>query len=672
MQENKTRNKTIRWRRFSHASYSAFCSMHKVINIGVLSVAMIANADAKARNQHDADSTQFILSETTLDDIEVTADSSTTILNTDGQHFTVVSRQEVKAAAAHSVNDLLKQMPTIDVRQRGGFGVQTDLSIRGASADQTTLLLNGIDISSPHTGHLSADFPIPSDAISQIELTEGGTGTAGTLNIAVQPDSVNRADLQASVGLYGLVEGDFFLNVNAKKTSHIASLSAARCDGAVDNGDFRQGKAYYFGQLDNQKLLMEWQTGYSRQSFGANTFYSAAFDNQWERTNRVLTSVRMETKTPVRFAALASWVRSLDHFQLIRDSSYGENYHKTDVFHFQPEANYRWKGGKTSFGVDYKHENIYSTNLGVPMENDSIKIFNVDDKYYKKSKARDLLSLYLKHNFLFRKWNLNVGVRTFKNFDEDDKLHFLPFINAKVEINRNWALFASWNNARRTPTFTELFYKSPTNQGNTDLRSEFTSTINLSAKCRKNGIGAELSTYYTRGKDMIDWVMYSSDDIFHSANFQLDNMGFEINDQLFFHEWFDCIPITLTLGYHFIHQERHDNEEIFKSYYALEYLNHKFVTQLRIEPVKNLELQLSYRFVSRNGGYLIYENKKNTGVLKEYDPYGIMDFKVSYRFKRVDLFGEINNVLNTEYYDYGNVPQPGIVAKMGAKYKFIK
>lgn len=664
-------NKAIKWRRFSRASYSAFCSMHKVVNIGVLTVAMVANADAKAKNQHDTDFSQTSLQETMLEDIEVTADSSTNILNVDGQHFTVISQQDVKAAASHSVNDLFKQMSTIDVRQRGGYGVQTDISIRGASADQTTLLLNGIDITSPQTGHLSADFPISTDAITKIELSEGGTGTAGTLNISIEPDSLNHIDVQAISGLYGLVEGNLFLNLNGKKTSHIANISGNRCDGAVKNGDFRQGKFFYLGQLDNNKLFAQWQSGYSRQSFGANTFYSAAFDNQWERTNRLLNSIRLETKTAVKFSTSLSWMQNYDHFQLIRDSSYGENYHRNDVLNFSPELSYRWKGGKTSIGATYRHESILSTNLGVPMENDSVRVFNSDGKFYKKNKSRDILNAYLKHNFLFRTWNLNLGVRTYRNFDEDDRIHFLPFVNAKVEINRNWTLYASWNNARRTPTFTELFYKSPTNEGNTDLKSEFTSTANLSVKCRKKGISAELTGYYTHGKDMIDWVMYTSDDIFHSANFQLDNMGFEINNGFFFHEFFNCIPIKLTLGYHFIHQERHDDTEIFKSNYALEYLKHKFVSQFLIEPVNNLQLQLSYRFVNRNGGYILYENGKSTGELVNYDPYGIMDFKVSYKVQKFDIFGEINNLLNKEYYDYGNVPQPGIVGKLGITYHIL-
>lgn len=665
-------NKAIKWRRFSRASYSAFCSLHKVVNIGVLTVAMVANADAKAKTQRDTVSVDSTMKETLLEDVEITAERTASIISQDGQHSFVVVQQDVKAAAAHSVNDLFKQMSTIDVRQRGGYGVQTDISIRGASADQTTLLLNGIDITSPQTGHLSADFPVSTDVIKQVELNEGGTGTAGTLNVTIQPDTFNRLDVQALAGMYGLAEGNLLLNLKGKHTTHLANLFADRCDGAVQNSDFRQAKLFYMGQSDKERLLMEWQCGYNRQSFGANTFYSPAFDNQWERTNRVLTSLRMETKTPVKFTSSIAWMRNYDHFQLIRDSSYGENFHRCDVFMFSPEWSRRWKGGKSSVGVNYRHESIISTNLGVPMEDDSIPVFHVDDTYYKKSKRRDILNIYLKHNIPFKIWNLNFGVRTYRNFDDEDRIRFLPFVNAKVNLHRNWTLFASWNNARRTPTFTDLFYKSPTIEGNTHLKSEFSSTASLSVRYRGKGLCSEVAGYYTHGKDMIDWVMYHSDDIFHSANFQLNNMGVELNNVLILNELFKCIPMQISVGYHYIHQEREDDTEVFKSNYSMEYLKHKLVAQFFVEPIRNLQMQLSYRYVCRNGGYVLYENRVNTGQLISYNPYGIMDFKASYKIRKVEVFGEVNNLLNETYFDYGNVPQAGIVGKVGLIYHILK
>ncbi|MFC2642007.1 MAG: TonB-dependent receptor domain-containing protein, partial [Propionibacterium acidifaciens] len=35
-----------------------------------------------------------------------------------------------------------------------------------------------------------------------------------------------------------------------------------------------------------------------------------------------------------------------------------------------------------------------------------------------------------------------------------------------------WQLFASWNKSLRLPTFTDLYYKSPTQEGNLGLQAE--------------------------------------------------------------------------------------------------------------------------------------------------------------------------------------------------------
>ena len=85
----------------------------------------------------------------------------------------VLSRQDIEQAAAQSVNDLLKSVAGVDVPQRGSFGIQTDIGIDGGTFDQVTLLLNGVDIGNPQTGHLSADFPVSISDIERIEVLEG-------------------------------------------------------------------------------------------------------------------------------------------------------------------------------------------------------------------------------------------------------------------------------------------------------------------------------------------------------------------------------------------------------------------------------------------------------------------------------------------------------------------
>ena len=71
------------------------------------------------------------------------------------------------------MNDVLKLCAGVDVRQRGSFGMQTDISINGGTFDQILLLVNGFPISNPQTGHNAAEFPLNLSDIERIEVLEG-------------------------------------------------------------------------------------------------------------------------------------------------------------------------------------------------------------------------------------------------------------------------------------------------------------------------------------------------------------------------------------------------------------------------------------------------------------------------------------------------------------------
>lgn len=109
-----------------------------------------------------------------LNDTEVTGTRAPMPADKAVRLVQVIDRKTIEGISAHSVNDLLKMVAGVDVRQRGGFGVQTDIGVNGGTEDQLTVLLNGINISNPHTGHLTMDLPVSVDDIERIEVIEGG------------------------------------------------------------------------------------------------------------------------------------------------------------------------------------------------------------------------------------------------------------------------------------------------------------------------------------------------------------------------------------------------------------------------------------------------------------------------------------------------------------------
>lgn len=159
-----------RWKRFSNEKFSAFRSMHKSVSIGVLSIATLSAADLKAQTQPDSSAAELNYQ---LQDIEVTSERVPLTMSVAPRMVTVMTKEDVSAATVQSINDLLEYAVGVDVRQRGEMGVQSDISVRGGTFDQITVLLNGINISSPHSGHLTADFPVSMDEIERVEVLEG-------------------------------------------------------------------------------------------------------------------------------------------------------------------------------------------------------------------------------------------------------------------------------------------------------------------------------------------------------------------------------------------------------------------------------------------------------------------------------------------------------------------
>lgn len=679
--------KTVRWRRFSNASYAVFCSLHREVTIGMLSLAMVSMSfDGKSQTNGTegiAAGDAIIADDAEVSELEsvvVTSSRAPLTSSEAARMVTVLTSADIKAAAAHSVNDLLKLATGVDVRQRGEMGVQTDISVRGGTFDQITILLNGINICSPQTGHLSADFPVNMDDILRVEVLEGpaarlfGTSAfSGAINIVTDMESHSNVQAHVFGGQYGLGGGDAHVNISNQKLSQQISGGYTRCDGAVENDDFKQAKVFYQGRYNSEEANVDWMLGYSDQKYGANTFYSAAYPNQWEETERYTASVRAETKGKVRVSPTLYWNRSYDHFQLIRDTHTGENFHRNDVYGLNLNAWTRWKLGKTAVGAEVRNEGILSTNLGRPMNNDSVKAHGESDIFYKKKDNRTNISYYLEHDILLRQVTISLGLMANVNTALDEDIRLYPGIDMSYRPADDWKLTASWNQALRMPTWTDLYYKSPTQEGNTGLEPEKVNAFNVSGQFNNKSVLAQINGFYTHGTNMIDWVMYDETDIYHSANFELNTLGAEFTFGLYFRSIFgDRCPLNkFTASYAYIHQDREDDTKIFKSNYALEYLKHKAVFSLDSRIISKLNGSISYRWQDREGGYIAYgPDHKSTGVLVDYDPYGILDLRLSWDDKYYTIYAEASNLLDENYYDLGNVAQPGIWMKAGVKVKF--
>ena len=82
----------------------------------------------------------------------------------------------------------------------------------------------------------------------------------------------------------------------------------------------------------------------------------------------------------------------------------------------------------------------------------------------------------------------------------------------------------------RLPTFTDLYYTSPAQLNNLDLKPEHAITYRFAADYARSGWNASLFTYYRQGRDIIDWVWREELGKWHSEQeSKLDTYGLEVS-----------------------------------------------------------------------------------------------------------------------------------------------
>ena len=585
---------------------------------------------------------------------------------------TVLERADIQAAPVQSINDLLKYAVGVDVRQRGPIGAQTDVSIRGGNNEQITILLNGINICDPQTGHNAFDFPLDISDIERIEVLEGPAGRVygtsslvGAINIVTRRATENALDAHLDGGSYG------YLNAGARvavtgKTSHSVSANFTRSDGYSRNkagglnADFNGGKAFYQGSYDDEQISVSWHAGVSGKGFGSNTFYGAKWDDQYEHVLKTYTAIQAENKQG-RFHLKPSiyWNRSADRFELFRNAAdkYPFNYHRTDVYGVNLNSYFDWALGRTALGAELRNEDLVSGNLGEPLSKKHH--IHGTDRDYEYGLNRTNISFVLEHNILLSRFTLSAGVVAVKNSWNEMNMRVYPGIDASYRFGDNWKVYASYNTSLRMPSVTELYYSVGGHKADKHLKPEELSAVEGGIKYASHTVEGSLSIYHNHCRNLIDWVRRTNDADapWESVNFtKVNALGVEAALTLELAQLMtgQSILRKLNMAYNYINQDKVESEGL-QSQYTLEYLRHKLVCNLQMHLISQLNLGLNYRFQDRTGTYT-----DSDGNVQKYKPYGIIDARLSWDTPNYNLYLEANNLFDKTYVDFGHIPQPGI------------
>lgn len=672
---------SVVWTHFTRRGDAIFLSLKREVRIGVLSVATLAAAcpDSAAAIMAFSQPTTPINDgdelELTLDDAEVVGTLAPLPADKAVRLVQVINRQDIEASSANSVNDLLKLAAGVDVRQRGGFGIQTDIGVNGGTEDQLTVLLNGINISNPHTGHLTVDLPVSVDDIERIEIIEGGASRvygsqafAGAINIVTRTERKNTLGAHVQAGSHGTFGTNAHVAANTTHFFNRISGSYARSDGGTSNDDFNKANAYWNGKFRSQHFDAALQAGLSTMNYGANTFYGTGSDTQYEEDRRYLIAAQAEYKGAVNIPVQVYWNRSLDHYvwKRVNPQAY-QNFHQTNVYGANLNAHTTWALGKTAIGIEFRRENILSTRLGKEIPEDEQHKYKVPghDIHYKYKDGRSNLGLYFEHDILLKRMTLSFGVLANHNTSVDGGMKFYPGIDLSWRPTNRWKLFASFNQSLRTPTYTDIYYNGPGLQGTLQLKPEQSTDWHLGTAYTGDFYQLQVKGFYRHGTDMIDWVKYIGADYYETANSDIDNLGAEalihLNLARICGE--SALLQCLTLSYCYNYKYRVHTEPDANYTSRMTFLRHKLVASLNHRIAGKLSAQWDFTLKNRSGEF----DNAQTGERQTYGSYATLDMKIQWTHPRYSVYLQANNLTNHPYYDFANVKQPGAWLMAGVK-----
>lgn len=107
------------------------------------------------------------------DSIIVTAHRYPEHVTMSGRRVAVWTAADLDRLPVSGYDELLRTVAGVEVLSRGGFGVQSDISMRGSTFNGVLVLLDGLRLNDPMTGHFLADLPVPMSEIARVEVVRG-------------------------------------------------------------------------------------------------------------------------------------------------------------------------------------------------------------------------------------------------------------------------------------------------------------------------------------------------------------------------------------------------------------------------------------------------------------------------------------------------------------------
>jgi vitamin B12 transporter len=603
-----------------------------------------------------------------------------------GRSISILTKEQIQQLPATTFYELLQTICGVEVQSRGGFGVQGDIVMRGSTFSQVLVLIDGMKINDPLTGHFNCYVPVSNMEIERIEILKGAGASmygpdavGGVINIITKGfDSLKNGTSSSGAINYGdnnLISSTASVFHKANKFYVGLGLSINKSDGnsilpvALNDSTKLEGYKNYFdiknvslsgGYKINDLWELKFRSSILSSDFNARYFYTSyASDKSTEITSNWFNRVQLLRKTE-KGSILdinASYKRSSDEFLYSPASS--TNIHKMDYINFTVN-NSNEINNKLIFksGIQGDLRKIESNDRG-----------NHSDYHF----GAYFMGVYKSNNLV-------ITTVAREDYDENYGFEFCPQINAAYNIS-NVVLRASAGKSIRAADYTErynnnLALKTYLRLGNPNLIAErgWSEEIGINYYPLKNTL-FKTTIFSRQSNNIIDYILTNESEIgsvsdvgsltsgadyLFARNIKDVNVnGFEVelNTKFLISE---SSTLDWQIGYTYT-DITNDNLGIYLSSFAKHLVNSQVILKYN-----SFQFSLSGLFKERTAQAaesIFTELKSSYALLNARLGYGFLENKLSINI-------QILNLTDTKYQNILGAKMPGRWLMGGISWNF--
>ena len=543
--------------------------------------------------------------------------------------ISIITAEVIEGSPATNLAELLQQEAGIDIRRQGIYGMQADLYIRGGSFDQTLLLIDGIKVEDPQTGHHTLNIALPLEVIKRIEIIKGPAARifgqnafTGAINIVTKTNGDLKNNVGFQLGSYNQQHATATLGKSLDNASVMGHASINSSEGYRYNTDFQNQNYFLKSSFNTKTTPIDVIATFSERKFGGNQFYAIDAKEQYEETQSSLVGISTIIKRgDLKISPQLYWKRNQDMYLYIRNNpSVYRNLHISNKVGIQINSSYSSSFGVTGFGIDVAKVKMNSNRLG--------------------NRERWMGNFFLEHRFSLLDNKLDVTPGVAVNYFSEFDFNAFHGIDLGYRINDSFRVYANAGYTYRVPTYNDLYYVGRQDIGNENLVPERAISEEIGLKYFGNKLNASVAFFNRDSDNLIDYTKENEDDKWQSNNLKrLNSNGIEA--QLSSPFKLGQYTQSLSLGYTYLNEDLGTVKSNF-SKYVINSLNQHLTANIKTQFSKNFSQSVVYKFADRANG----EN------------YSVVDVQLKLMINTLELTLTGNNIFNASYIETGIVPMP--------------